>query len=155
MNIPAQLRLGGYFYLPQPCSCFIVEDILFFLIEVRCMPSEAVYAARRRQRRLLREYRNERRQCKVKLITGRLVIFEFRGIEVDFEYRDGLVIRGSLRSQFLREDDWAFLFTLAEELMRACFEGYKTRHRGKTRTAAVKEQLRALEAMNPRQRHLF
>lgn len=119
------------------------------------MVTRTKQSGKQRRRRLLLEYRNERRQFKIKLITGRLVIFEYRGVEVDFEYREGLVTRGCLRSQFLTEDDWAFLFTLAEELMRACLEGYKSRHRTKKKSVLISYQLRAMEAMNPRQRNLF
>jgi hypothetical protein len=107
------------------------------------------------KRRLLQAYRRERRYFSIRLVTGRRVVFRFRGEDLDFTEQDGRITRGTLRGQFLTADDWAFLFSIAEELMHACQNGYTHARRTHRRTATKKETVNYLETLNPRQGNLF
>ncbi len=76
-----------------------------------------------RLRRLVQQYRAERDSLRILSVTASEVIFRFAGDEIDFVYRNGQMTRGPASYRYLSADDWAFLFTLAEELTQAAFNG--------------------------------
>jgi len=84
---------------------------------------EAVKKARRV--RLFTEQKERDQYLKVLKITGAEVLFRYGGYEIGFLHQEGRVTRNNQSYRYLSDEDWVFLFKLAEELMAAAVAGYK------------------------------
>jgi len=78
-----------------------------------------------RLHRLFKEQKERDQYLKVLKITGIEVLFRYGGHEIGFRYEKGRVTRDGFTYRYLSDEDWVFLFRLAEELMQAAFAGYK------------------------------
>lgn len=102
-------------------------------------------ARKARLTRLFKEYQAEFRTIRIVSADVHEVIFSYAGETVDFIWRDGYFTRGSKSGRYLSEDDYAFMLTLAKEIMEAVLTAHKERAKKKKLQEETDKKLKVLK----------
>lgn len=100
--------------------------------------SSAESTRKARLHRLFQEYQDDNQYIRIDLVTGNKVIFSYAGYKIDFIRHEGQITRGDASSRYLSQEDWVFLFKLAEELMNAVISGYKCKNEKRKKVKKIK-----------------
>jgi hypothetical protein len=124
------------------------KSLVFSSLREAKMANEQKRQLRLRWRREREEFLRDKRGLTVKTVSPNRVRFGVLGRDVQFEFYQGVVVQRGGDRPYLQPEDHAYLFSLAEELMRAAFRAIRENQENREQSSEHKDPT---PARDPRQ----